>query len=81
SYIPSCDEHGYYQATQCSHATVELCWCVDKHGVEYANTRMKGKPDCDSIVGKNSSDDDSEDEDSSDDESLMEGSADQPLDI
>lgn len=79
SYLPSCDEDGYYKSTQC-HDSVGLCWCVDKHGVEYANTRTRGKPDCDTIIGNSrSSIEDTEDED--DEDSMIEGSADQPLDI
>ncbi|KAF4520209.1 hypothetical protein B566_EDAN003922 [Ephemera danica] len=44
-YVPECDIEGYYRATQC-HASIGICWCVDKHGVEFANTRSRGKPDC-----------------------------------
>ena len=46
SYAPDCDAQGFYKATQC-HSSVGVCWCVDKHGVEFANTRTRGnKPDC-----------------------------------
>lgn len=45
AYSPDCDEQGFYKSTQC-HSSVGLCWCVDKHGVEFANTRTRGKPDC-----------------------------------
>lgn len=51
SYNPECDETGFYRRTQC-HPSVGRCWCVDKYGVEYANTRARGRPDCDSLVGK-----------------------------
>nr|CAD7443048.1 unnamed protein product [Timema bartmani] len=45
-YIPDCDDEGYYRSTQC-HTSVGICWCVDKHGVEVANSRTRGKPSCD----------------------------------
>lgn len=46
SYAPDCDGQGFYRATQC-HSSVGVCWCVDKHGVEFANTRTRGnKPNC-----------------------------------
>lgn len=46
SYSPDCDMQGFYKATQC-HSSVGVCWCVDKHGVEFANTRSRGnKPNC-----------------------------------
>lgn len=48
SYAPDCDETGFYNPTQC-HNSVGICWCVDKHGVEFANTRTRNKPNC----GKN----------------------------
>lgn len=48
SYAPDCDIQGFYKPTQC-HSSVGVCWCVDKHGVEFANTRTRGKPTC----GKN----------------------------
>nr|CAD7600659.1 unnamed protein product [Timema genevievae] len=44
-YIPDCDDEGYYRSTQC-HTSVGICWCVDKHGVEVANSRTRGKPSC-----------------------------------
>lgn len=47
-YAPDCDVQGFYKPTQC-HSSVGVCWCVDKHGVEFANTRTRGKPNC----GKN----------------------------
>ncbi|XP_046392783.1 proteoglycan Cow isoform X2 [Ischnura elegans] len=93
AYAPDCDAQGYYRPTQC-HASVGLCWCVDRHGVEFANTRTRGKPDCESIIGKaagSSADreDESDDEDiaSEDDDDNeygddeLEGSADRPLDF
>lgn len=30
---------------QC-HSGAGLCWCVDKNGVEFTNTRRRGAPDC-----------------------------------
>lgn len=47
-YIPDCDIQGFYKSMQC-HSLVGVCWCVDKHGVEFANTRTKGKPNCGEI--------------------------------
>lgn len=44
-YAPECDVQGFYKPTQC-HSSVGVCWCVDKHGVEFANTRTRGKPNC-----------------------------------
>ncbi|EDW43285.1 GM23593 [Drosophila sechellia] len=45
AYAPDCDIQGFYKPTQC-HNSVGVCWCVDKHGVEFANTRTRGKPNC-----------------------------------
>lgn len=45
AYAPDCDTQGFYKSTQC-HNSVGVCWCVDKHGVEFANTRTRGKPSC-----------------------------------
>lgn len=44
-YIPDCDNQGYYKPVQC-HSAIGMCWCVDKHGVEFANTRTHAKPNC-----------------------------------
>jgi len=45
-YTPNCDDQGFYRPIQC-HNILQVCWCVDKHGVEFANTRSKNKkPDC-----------------------------------
>ncbi|KAJ8961608.1 hypothetical protein NQ314_005925, partial [Rhamnusium bicolor] len=44
-YIPDCDSQGYYRPVQC-HSAIGMCWCVDKHGVEFANTRTHAKPSC-----------------------------------
>lgn len=45
TYAPDCDVQGFYKPTQC-HNSVGVCWCVDKHGVEFANTRTRAKPNC-----------------------------------
>ncbi|CAB3377690.1 Hypothetical predicted protein [Cloeon dipterum] len=81
SYVPECDVLGFYRPTQC-HSSIGTCWCVDKHGVEFANTRTRGKPDCASIMAKNNSNgsDDSDQEDYGDDV-VEEGSAEKPLDF
>ncbi|KAG1653403.1 Proteoglycan Cow [Nymphon striatum] len=76
AYIPDCDEHGFFKSTQC-HSSVGMCWCVDKHGVEYANSRSRGYKDCDLIIGKKSHEDEDEDENEDDDDSdddFIEGS-------
>ncbi|XP_036224667.2 proteoglycan Cow isoform X1 [Bactrocera oleae] len=78
AYAPDCDIQGFYKPTQC-HNSVGVCWCVDKHGVEFANTRTRGKPNCESVVNNASSlTSDDEDEETDDDDSA-EGSADQML--
>lgn len=48
AYIPQCDRDGFYTSTQC-HGSSGTCWCVDKNGVEFTNTRRKGKPDCGNV--------------------------------
>lgn len=45
TFIPSCDEDGYYRRAQCEPGGGE-CWCVDQHGVELTGTRGHGSPDC-----------------------------------
>ncbi len=45
TYAPDCDLQGFYKPTQC-HYSIGICWCVDKHGVEFANTRTRGRPNC-----------------------------------
>lgn len=42
-YVPKCDYEGYYRPLQCHSG---YCWCVDKHGIELADTRRFGKVDC-----------------------------------
>lgn len=44
TYIPSCDEDGYYRKVQCDQSRGE-CWCVDLHG-EMMGSRIHGNPDC-----------------------------------
>ncbi|XP_022179453.1 proteoglycan Cow isoform X1 [Myzus persicae] len=90
-YVPACDAEGYYEHTQC-HSSVGMCWCVDKHGVEVPNSRVRGKPNCSALwYGKEDnqkdksvdngildSDTDMDDEDG---DSEVEGSADQSLEF
>ncbi|XP_055373810.1 proteoglycan Cow [Condylostylus longicornis] len=77
-YAPDCDAQGFYKPTQC-HNSVGVCWCVDKHGVEFANTRTRGKPNCEHLISNAASiTSDDEDEEIDDDDST-EGSADQLL--
>ncbi|XP_071605067.1 testican-2 isoform X2 [Heliangelus exortis] len=45
TFIPSCDEDGYYRRAQCEPGGGE-CWCVDPHGAELTGTRLHGTPDC-----------------------------------
>uniref|UniRef100_A0A4Q8K3Q4 U53-Liphistoxin-Lsp1a_1 n=1 Tax=Liphistius sp. SGP-2016 TaxID=1905180 RepID=A0A4Q8K3Q4_9ARAC len=81
-YVPQCDGDGYYLPTQC-HSGSGTCWCVDRHGVEFTNTRRRGRPDCEGLLRRGqyhhelARDDDQED-DSNEEE---EGSADRPLDF
>ncbi|XP_038128647.1 testican-2-like isoform X1 [Cyprinodon tularosa] len=49
TYIPSCDEDGYYRKVQCDQSRGE-CWCVDLHG-EMFGSRIQGNPDCDDVAG------------------------------
>lgn len=85
-FSPRCDSQGYYNMLQCHHAA-GLCWCVDKHGVEYENSRSKGKIDCHKFTrpqqvdntGTNKSfpsDDEDEDDDANNSNFNFEGSAD-----
>ncbi|XP_051928351.1 testican-2-like [Hippocampus zosterae] len=51
TYIPTCDEDGYYRKWQCEQSGGE-CWCVDQQGgSEVAGTRMRGNPECDEALG------------------------------
>ncbi|XP_075057135.1 uncharacterized protein LOC142143307 isoform X3 [Mixophyes fleayi] len=38
SYVPQCDENGYYSPKQC-HGSTGMCWCVNAKGEEIAGTR------------------------------------------
>lgn len=88
-FVPDCDKQGYYLPIQC-HSAIGMCWCVDKHGVEFANSRTRAKPNCQNreedyttkyssqIMSNNvlNSSDDEEDDTDQD----IEGSADHPPD-
>lgn len=50
TFIPSCDEDGYYRRAQCEPGGGE-CWCVDQHGAELTGTRGHGSPDCGESCG------------------------------
>ncbi|XP_062851304.1 testican-2 [Trichomycterus rosablanca] len=50
TYIPSCDEDGYYRKLQCDQSRGE-CWCVDQHGGELMGSRIHGNTNCDDVVG------------------------------
>ncbi|KAI1280325.1 Testican-2 [Halotydeus destructor] len=78
AYIPQCDDNGFFFATQC-HASTGVCWCVDKNGVEFTNTRRRGKPDCDGMLNRSKQKvgSDDEDDDSNSDDDDLEGSGDQ----
>ncbi|XP_017848048.1 proteoglycan Cow isoform X1 [Drosophila busckii] len=78
AYAPDCDVQGFYKPTQC-HNSVGVCWCVDKHGVEFANTRTRGKPNCESVVNNAASLTSDDEDEAADDEDSAEGSADQML--
>lgn len=80
-YTPLCDGDGYYLPTQC-HTGSGTCWCVDRHGVEFTNTRRRGRPDCEGLLRRGQyHHEDTRDEDQEDDSSEEEGSADRPLDF
>lgn len=51
-YIPDCDIQGFYRPTQC-HTKMGICWCVDKHGIEFDNTRTRGRPVCGKTISPN----------------------------
>ncbi|XP_072165209.1 uncharacterized protein [Diadema setosum] len=45
-YTPTCDSHGFFNATQCYPAE-GVCWCADHLGREQDGSRMKnGVPSC-----------------------------------
>ncbi|XP_048472306.1 testican-2 isoform X1 [Rhincodon typus] len=49
TFIPSCDEDGYYRNLQCDTYSGE-CWCVDQQGSEVTGTRVKGNRDCEDVI-------------------------------
>ncbi|PIO63463.1 thyroglobulin type-1 repeat-containing domain protein [Teladorsagia circumcincta] len=43
-FLPRCDLEGYYRPEQCHNG---YCWCVDRFGREFDQSRTKGElPDC-----------------------------------
>lgn len=84
TYVPDCDNQGYYRPTQC-HGAIGMCWCVDKHGVEFANSRTHLKPNCEILLDKandiseaKNAGETTDDEDGDDVDQDIEGSADRP---
>lgn len=77
-FLPSCDSEGFYLPTQC-HNAVGICWCVDKHGVEFANTRTQNKPNCDEIINNTTPVVSDDEDDDVNDNDQSEGSADKIL--
>ncbi|XP_054166762.1 proteoglycan Cow-like [Oppia nitens] len=51
AYTPQCDIQGFYKPMQC-HSSSGMCWCVDKNGVEFTNTRRRGLPDCKGLLNR-----------------------------
>ncbi|KJH45749.1 thyroglobulin type-1 repeat-containing domain protein [Dictyocaulus viviparus] len=50
-FLPRCDLEGYYRPEQCHKG---YCWCVDRFGREFDNSRIKNElPDC-GQYGRNS---------------------------
>ena len=45
SYLPVCDEKGFYASRQCSKDS-SFCWCVDRYGSVMQGTDVKGMPTC-----------------------------------
>lgn len=45
SFRPRCDENGDYAAQQCWDKS-DLCWCVDKNGVEMPDSLTNGTAKC-----------------------------------
>ncbi|KRY81763.1 Testican-3 [Trichinella pseudospiralis] len=61
AFIPMCDVDGFYRPEQCYEAH---CWCVDKWGREFDNSKTKGPADC----GQYADHTESTEEDSEDDQ-------------
>ncbi|KRZ02527.1 Testican-3, partial [Trichinella zimbabwensis] len=61
AFIPQCDVDGFYRPEQCYEAH---CWCVDKWGREFDNSKTKGPADC----GQYADHTESTEEDSEDDQ-------------
>ncbi|XP_056328229.1 CD74 molecule, major histocompatibility complex, class II invariant chain a [Danio aesculapii] len=47
-FKPACDEEGNYLPMQCWHST-GYCWCVTKDGTAIEGTRIRGRPQCESV--------------------------------
>lgn len=75
AYVPSCDSKGYYTPVQC-HSSSGLCWCVDKNGIEYSNTRQRGQPKCGSRKQDTDGDSDADSETDEDSDEENDGSGD-----
>ncbi|VDP09159.1 unnamed protein product [Soboliphyme baturini] len=43
AFTPECDVDGFYKFKQCHEG---FCWCVDKWGREFDQSRVRGQPDC-----------------------------------
>ncbi|CAJ0946498.1 unnamed protein product, partial [Mesorhabditis belari] len=48
-FVPECTEDGAFERRQCE-PNSHYCFCVDSRGIELPNSRMRGKPDCESIA-------------------------------
>ncbi|KAJ7392280.1 hypothetical protein OS493_013660 [Desmophyllum pertusum] len=42
AFIPQCHADGSFKSEQCW-ASTGFCWCVDEHGMEFQNTKGRGK--------------------------------------